>query len=138
MKFLTPEILAAHLRLDSDASPEEMALVEVYGNAAESRCEKYLNRRVCVDEAEAESIALEADEFLSGYAEPMGIKLRTSIENDLHAIAINENIRAAMLLVAGHLYRNREENVTGQGEVAQPLPMGVEYLLHDDRWLGPL
>lgn len=46
------------------------------------------------------------------------------------------NLRAAMLLVIGHLYENREETISGT--IISELPLGVEALLapHAHRWLN--
>lgn len=48
-------------------------------------------------------------------------------EEDTTGIHVNEAINAAVLLIVGHLYANREDVVTGA--TATQLPMGSEFLI---------
>ena len=48
-------------------------------------------------------------------------------EEDTTGIHVNEAINAAVLLIVGHLYANREDVVAGA--TATQLPMGSEFLI---------
>lgn len=43
----------------------------------------------------------------------------------------------AVLLIAGHLYRNREEVVSGQGSAAVQVPFAAQVICDGYRWIGP-
>ena len=91
-----------HLRAEDDA---EDALIGLYALAAEESAVAFLNRNVYADEAAQGA--------------------------DIAGIVINAAITAAMLLIAGHLYANREDVVVG-ASVAK-LPNGAQYLLQPYR-----
>ena len=63
-------------------------------------------------------------------------KLRLSYIAD--GEVVSDEVISAILLVCGHLYRNREEVLTGQNAAAIALPMGVDALLASHRVVGPL
>lgn len=86
-------------------------MLEVYAGAAEQQAQDFLNRRVFGD-AGAMAAAV-----LDGSA-------------GIDPIVTNQAITAAVLLLAGHLFRNREA-VTA--EAARELPMGVTQLLWPHR-----
>lgn len=48
-------------------------------------------------------------------------------EEDTTGIHVNEAINAAVLLIVGHLYANREDVITGATSTA--IPMGSEFLI---------
>lgn len=48
-------------------------------------------------------------------------------EEDTSGIHVNEAINAAVLLIVGHLYANREDVITGATSMA--MPMGSEFLI---------
>jgi uncharacterized phage protein (predicted DNA packaging) len=48
-------------------------------------------------------------------------------EEDTTGIRVNEAINAAVLLIVGHLYANREDVITGATSPA--MPMGSEFLI---------
>lgn len=104
MELVELEQARWHCRTDSDDDP----ILSVYVKAAEETAQAFLNRRVFADMDAMASAVLDG----TAGAEPM---------------LVNDAIRAAILLLAGHLYRNREEVVTGQ-TVAQ-LPVGAHALL---------
>ena len=91
-----------HLR---GTEPEEDALIGVYALAAEEFAMQFLGRTI--------------------YATELAQGLDTA------GIVINAAITAAMLLIAGHLYANREDVVSGVS-VAQ-LPSGAQHLLQPYR-----
>lgn len=90
-------VVKKHLRVEGDF---EDALVEVYLAAAVDAAERYLDRKLYVD------------------AVP---------EDEEQGLVITPSITAAILLITGHLYENREEVVTGT--IATRLPMTSESLL---------
>lgn len=107
MQFLTlPEALA-HLRADAGLEDD---LITLYASAAEQAAIDYLNRQVYATQA-----ALDADQANAGES-PM---------------VINFAVKAAMLLILGHLYANREDAVVGA--TAAALPMGARMLLRQHR-----
>lgn len=105
--FLTPEVAKRHLRVDMSLTVED-ELIGLMTSAAEDSAVRYLNRYVFVDQA-----ALD-EAITAGTA-------------GTHPIVINDAIKAAMLLILGHLYANREDVVVGVS--ANALPMGSRSLL---------
>lgn len=95
-----------HLRVDDDA---EDALIGLYIEAAETAAVDFLNRNVYATQADMEAAA-ESPEAL-----PM---------------VLNAAVRAAMLLILGHLYANREDVAT---TAVNKLPMGAHSLLYPHR-----
>lgn len=91
-----------HLRVDG---AEEDALIQIYAEAAETAAVDFLNRNVYATQAELD----EADE--PPEALPM---------------VINAAVRAAILLILGHLYANREDVVS---TAVNKLPGGAHSLL---------
>lgn len=91
-----------HLRVDDSA---EDALIGVYVLAAEEFAIQFLGRTI--------------------YATELAQGLDTA------GIVINPAIQAALLLIVGHLYANREDVLAGVS-VAQ-LPNGSQYLLQPYR-----
>lgn len=91
-----------HLRVDGT---DEDALIGVYALAAEESAMQFLGRTVYADATEQGA--------------------------DATGIVINAAITAALLLIAGHLYANREDVVSGVS-VAQ-LPSGAQHLLQPYR-----
>ena len=107
MRLVTMEQARAHVH----AFSHDDAQLTLYVGAAEQAAEDFLNRKVYAD---ADALA---EAVLAGSAgfDPM---------------VVNDAIRAAVLLIAGHLFRNREE-VTG--ESLTQLPMGAHSLLWPHR-----
>ena len=91
-----------HLRVDDSA---EDALIGLYVTAAEEFAMQFLGRTI--------------------YATELAQGLDTA------GIVINPAIQAALLLIVGHLYANREDMVVGVS--ATQLPSGAEYLLQPSR-----
>ena len=91
-----------HLRVDDSA---EDALIGLYVTAAEEFAMQFLGRTI--------------------YATELAQGLDTA------GIVINQAIQAALLLIVGHLYANREDVLAGVS-VAQ-LPNGSQYLMQPYR-----
>lgn len=107
MQLLTIEQLRSHCRAD----PSDDDLLTVYAEAAEQAAQDFLNRKVYPD------------------VETMAEAVEDGTAGDDPAV-LNPAIRAAILLSAAHLYRNRE----GVGsEQLRELPMGVRQLLWPHR-----
>lgn len=150
MAILTLELCrgAAHTDgLDDDQ-------LQVYMGAAEAAAINFLNRHVYADASEkntatsmipqqladaqaAYDAAIAAAEDEEGLVREMALLAAwTALEDakltawmTMRSIVAVDDIRAAMLLTVGHLYRNREAVVTGQGAAAVELPLGVETML---------
>lgn len=98
----------AHCRAES----EDDVLLTTYADAAEQIAQDFLNRRVFAD-TEALAAAV----------------LDGSAGDD--PIVVNPAIRAAILLTAGHLYRNREDVITGT--IVSEMKEGARVLLWPHR-----
>lgn len=153
MRFFTLEQAKLHCRVDND---DEDQLLEIYASAAERMCEQKIKRKIFMDVEEMQTALVSSGaalrSTLAEYDADMAILavdgdrvLRINrvsrLNSDLaeiymveHGIVINDSIRAAAALMLGHLYRNREQNVTGQGEVAQPLVTGFDEILNPYVW----
>ena len=103
MSLIDLDTAKQHLRVDHG---EENDLIELYLGAAEKAAADFLNRNVYATQAELEEAQEPAE------AQPM---------------VANAPIRAAVLLILGHLYANRENTVVGAA--AHALPMGAHSLL---------
>ena len=90
-------VVKQHLRVEGE---HEDALVGVYLSAAVDAAERYLGRKLYADQVP---------------------------EEEEQGLVINPSITAAILLITGHLYENREEVVIGT--IATRLPMTSESLL---------
>ena len=109
MELITLEQARAHCRVDT----EDDALLELYGGAAEGAAQQFLNRRVFADAASMATAVLDGT-------------------GGINPIVVNDAIRAAILLMLGHLYRTREE-VQGSGGASVQVPMGAHSLLWPHR-----
>lgn len=151
MQFLTIEQVRDHCKADSD----DDALLTVYAEAAEEACVQMLNRAVFVDgTAMATALAALPAAIATAYdnydaailaADAIEREEESALAKDVALVALNsalldhyrtrkgiiitKAISAAMLLTAGHLYRNREAVVAGQSAGAAELPLGVQNLL---------
>lgn len=76
---------------------------------------------------------LEAGAIVISYL--AGISNTVSTNQNAHLIRalVSPTHRAAILLIVGHLYENREAVVAGAGLSSFELPMGVDILLQPDR-----
>ena len=108
MQLVTIEELRAHCNVAGNYDDD---LLTTYAEAGANYAQDFLNRRVFPD---ALSMASAIEDDTAGYC-PM---------------VVVPSIRAAVLLYAGHLYRNREA-VTS--ETANELPYGVTQLLWPHR-----
>lgn len=109
MPILTIEQAIDHCRADPQ---EDAVMVELYLGAAIDAAQDYLGRKVYADQAEMEAAVT------AGTAGEM-------------PMVATYAIRAAMLLICGHLFANREDVVTGT--IATTMPMGSRDLLRPHR-----
>lgn len=150
MSFVQLAEAKLHLRVDGT---DEDALIGLYINAAEQAAIKALDRGVYVDGtalgvakaaapgeldtaiaayesaiAAAEALADESAKAASIQTAGNGLlRAKVAHRHAMDGMVVNEAIKAAVLLIVGHLYANREDVVAGVS-VAQ-MPNGAEWLL---------
>ena len=98
MPILTAEQAIDHCRADPDA---DAAMVGLYLDAAIDAAQDYLGRKVYANKAELDAAVADG----SAGVDP---------------IVVTFSIKAAILLICGHLFANREDVVTGQQSFAMP------------------
>lgn len=103
--LITPEQARAHLRIDGADDADDLALKT---EAAEQLAAEFLNRQVFADQP-----ALDA-------------AVAAGTAGDAPMV-VNSLVRAAILLILGHLHANREDVVVGT--IATELPQGSRSLL---------
>lgn len=69
--------------------------------------------------------------YLAGYADALTTSSTAQIAAARNAVP--ETFRAAIKLIVGHLYENREAVVVGAGLTGAQIPLGVDALLWPDR-----
>lgn len=152
MILVTLDQVRAHCRADDDEDAE----ITLYATAAEAAAFAFLDRNVYAD-ADALKAAVDgvpAAMVAASAAKQAAYDAAAAIEDETArcmaydaadqaferakenarrtyvGIVGNDAIRAAVLLIAGHLYRNREEVVTGTSSVgAVQLPVGAHSFL---------
>lgn len=109
MQLITIEQARQHCRADS----ADDAMLQLYGGAAEEAAQEFMNRKVFPDAASM------AAAVLAGTAgcDPM---------------VVTDAIRAAVLLMLGHLYMTREDVQSSAGATVK-IPMGAHSLLWPHR-----
>lgn len=76
------------------------------------------------------------DVTLSCERDSVGLALDAA--QDAAGLPGNDAIKAAILLMVGHLYANRTTVLTGQGSAAIEVPRGTADIMGTYRWVGPL
>lgn len=152
MSLVTTEDALAHVREDEGAN------IDVYLAAAEQAALDFLDRAVYATPEElaqqqagqpasiaaaaaARDAAIAAASALTGDAQAMAIRAAGSAYAASLALAqrvydgmvLNDAVRSAILLTFGHLYRNREDVITGASAAAVQLPFGARALLWPHR-----
>lgn len=153
------DITLVRQHLKADPEPVEDALIEQYIASAQTICEGYCNRKFYAtpeDKADAllaypaqlQTIKDEYDARIENV--PEDDNETRSIANSLYATAIGElrqringvvvdnTIRAALLMTIGHLYKNRQDVITGQNASATKVPIGAQRILQPYLWIGNL
>lgn len=150
MSFVSVNEAKAHLRVDGT---DEDVMIGIYINAAELAAIKALDRGVYADSTalqaamtaapaaltaataakEAAVAAAEAMEDAAEQAAALQVAETTymralvAYRQAFDGIVVNDTIKAAVLLIVGHLYANREDVVVGASVAS--LPHGADYLL---------
>lgn len=109
MPILTTEQAIEHCRADPEA---DATMVALYLGAATDVAQEYIKRKLFADQAELDA----------------AVAAETAGESPLVATYA---VKAAILLICGHLFANREDVVTGAQSFA--LPMGAHDLLRPYR-----
>jgi hypothetical protein len=154
MNIITIDVAKEHLRV---FNCEEEVTIDIYLGAAEFSASMFMNRDIFYNAA---ALATAKDAAPAGLtsataAYDAAILATALIDNKkqkklmkdvadaeflqeqmayvraVRGIVINKRITAAVLLILGHLFENREENVVA-GSIVD-LPMGAEVLLMPDR-----
>ena len=149
MTLVPLPVAKMHIRAE-DAADDE---VTPYLSAAELAAASFLNRQVYATQGEldaavagvpamltaagvAHTAAVEAAEALEdaiaratgvAYADTVYARAQDEAREIRAGMVVNDAVKAAILLLFGHLHANREDAVTGV-PVAQ-MPMGSQYLL---------
>lgn len=147
MSIINIDVARAHLRLDPDYPAQQ---VQPYLDAAEDAARQFLNRRIYADQAaldsaiaavpaqiaaarEAYEDALEAADALSDdtasqmareHAQRVWRAAQDEATEIYRGIVLNDQIRAAILLVLANLFENR-----GDDGKLPPLSMAAQSLL---------
>lgn len=159
MQFVT--LSEARTQCKADAADD--AMVTIYANAAEKRCSQIAQRNIYVDGtaltaaratvsaslvaanaayaaaiAAADALTIDADKAdakLSAEAALQEAQLSASMIRD--GIVVTADIKAAVLLITAHWYRNREEVQTGPGANAVQIPQGAQNIMeqYGKHWL---
>jgi len=150
MSFVTLENAKLHLRVDGT---DEDALIGLYINAAEQAAIKALDRGVYVDgtalgvakaaapgeldtaiaayeSAIAAAEALADETAIAAAIQTAGnglLRAKVAHRHAMDGMVVNEAIKAAVLLIVGSLYTQREDAVVGVS--VEQLPNGAEWLL---------
>jgi len=143
-----------HLKADPGAEDD---LIAQYLASAVSACENYCNRKFYLDDAtwyadyvlalndlvtaqEERDAAFEATTSCSlrSITEDRYNSKRAKILQRCHGLVVDDTIRAAILMMLGHFYRNRQEVVVGQSSGATQLPAGARRILEPYLWIGDL
>ncbi|MDU1652735.1 MAG: head-tail connector protein [Leclercia adecarboxylata] len=103
------DVVKQHCRIDTDFTGDD-ALLEIYTGAAARYVQKWTRRTLYETESSA------------GYSE------------DPDSILLTEDVKAAMLLLIGHWYANRE--AVNIGNITTAVPFAVEALLQPYRIYG--
>jgi len=103
------DVVKQHCRIDTDFTGDD-ALLEIYTGAAARYVQKWTRRTLYETESGA------------GY------------RDDPDSILLTEDVKAAMLLLIGHWYANRE--AVNIGNITTAVPFAVEALLQPYRIYG--
>ena len=149
------DLAREHLKADNEDVEDD--LIQQYIASAQSACEGYCNRKFYVDETaraadyivalaeleaakEARDTALEDTEDcdVQGVINNKWLQARGNCLARCNGVVIDSTITAAMLLMLGHFYRNRQEVVAGQYSGATQIPAGAKRILEPYLWIGDL
>lgn len=152
MSFVQLAEAKLHLRVDS---ADEDALIGVYITAAEQMAMALLDRGVYADgtalgvakaaapgeldtaiaayeSAIAAAEALADETAIAAAIQTAGnglLRAKVAYRQAMDGMVVNEAIKAAVLMIVGHLFVNREDVVAVAGVSVAQLPNGAEWLL---------
>ena len=149
------EIALQHLKADPGCEDE---LIARYFGQAVSVCEDYCNRVFYKNAAEqiadysaamAELMAARTvrdtglelagdDAEIRGIVTNIYIVTRAKLLRRLYGVVVNDTIMAAVYMMLGHFYKNRQEVVVSQYSGATQLPAGAKRILEPWLWIGDL
>lgn len=144
-----------HLKADNEAVEDD--LIEQYIASATSACEGYCNRKFyetlqqktedypvaladlqnAIDVRDTAIEAATNDEVKSVIANDY-IAKRGAVLARCNGVVIDDTITAAILMMLGHFYCNRQEVVVSQYSGATQLPAGAKRILEPYLWIGDL
>jgi hypothetical protein len=150
MNLVTIEEARAHCKSD----PADDAMLTLYVNAAEAACSKHANRNIYADQAglDAGLAALPTDIAAANAAYDTAIAAAASLtagnklfaeeaaafnlrqataraQYTLAGMVLTDDVKAAVLLTAGHFYANREEVIAGPAAAAVQLPFAAATIM---------
>lgn len=152
LQFVTMDQLRVHTKADGDDDD----LLLIYALAAEDFCvaecqvgvyvdqaaldaaragcsdtlrDALLARKNLMDAADAEEDETVA-EYMRANAERSYQDVRFTLAKIERGKVVTDAFCAAVLLIAGHLYRNKEEVTSGINHGATKLPVGYKHFLH--------
>ncbi len=148
------ELAREHLKADEEGVEDD--LIEQYIASAVSACEGYCNRKFYNDEtaraadytvaladmqtaitARDTALAAATNDEVKNIVNNDYIAKRGSVLARCNGVVIDDTIIAAILLMLGHFYKNRQEVVVSQNN-ATPLPAGAQRILQPYLWIGDL
>lgn len=150
------DLTLAREHLKADDEDIEDALIQQYIDSAVSICENFCNRKFYEDAASQLTdfdlaltelsaardtlntlITDNDDELMVGIYNDRYIRQRANALFRINGLVIDNTITAAVLMLLGHLYRNRQEVVVGQVN-ALHVPIGARRILEPYLWIGDL
>lgn len=156
MSLLTLDEARDQCRVESDYPAEQL---QPYIDAAEAAAAAYLNRNVYADDAavedaqdgvtqaiaDASAAYTAAQTVAASMTDPAQRRVALALAcarfdlakldatRTIHGVAANAAILAAVRLLLGHLFANREDVLTGMRAQAVSIPMGAQDLLRPYR-----
>lgn len=145
-----------HLKID-ECDDSENYLIGEYLASAVSACENYCNRKFYATQAALDADYAAAKTALDDARTARDAALEGVTDCDtrsiiidrynsqradclrrIHGVVVDGTIRAAILMMLGHFYRNRQEVVVSQYSGATQLPAGAKRILEPYLWIGDL
>ena len=152
LKFITMDQLRIHTKADGDdddllmlygAAAEDFCVAECQVNvypdqagldAAQAQCPEVLRAAIVARKTGMDAADVEEDELVAAYMRANAQNAYEAARFALRRVELGrvatDSFLAAVLLIAGHLYRNKEEVTTGINHGATKLPIGYKHLLH--------
>jgi len=121
--IVTLDQAKAHLRV---AGTDEDAAITLYVGAAEESAAQYVNRALYADQTTLDAAV--AAYAAAVTADPAAVAAPPATDDGTGMVA-TDAVRAAILLIVGHLYANRENVITGMRAAAVQVPQSSQWLL---------